>query len=393
MSAANTTSAQGAPHKRNVAISIAKGIAIILMVIGHAEAPEMVTNFIYTFHMPLFFIASGYFFSEAAAADPWRFCEKRFKGLYIPFLKWSIFFLLLHNVLFHFGILNEQYGNWTGGVTHPYTLHQVWQRLVLIVTSMSGYDEFIAGAFWFFRGLMVASILYLVFFRLLNTKLHISPSRAAFMIALGAVAFCAFHILSHTKLTYYPNGFWRETWGIFFFALGFLFKRYEAKIPSGAFLTAAYFILLCIAAKMHFSGMNNSGRLRDLWTLPITGSIGFLMVYQISRQIAMRGSWIRSLLTFIGDNTLYVFIFHIISFKVVSLMKIRWYDLDPAQIGCHMVIHYNNTDFFWVLYSIAGVALPLIGLQLCRRWKDSLKPHVAPLRSRIAAIIPRRSAT
>ena len=50
--------------KRDSVISITKGIAIILMVIGHAEAPELLTNFIYTFHMPLFFIAAGYFSTE-----------------------------------------------------------------------------------------------------------------------------------------------------------------------------------------------------------------------------------------------------------------------------------------------------------------------------------------
>ncbi len=91
---------------RNNVISISKGIAIILMVVGHAEAPELLTNFIYTFHMPLFFITAGYFFNTRYADDPWAFCTKRFKGLYVPFVKWSLLFLLLHNVFFHFGILN-----------------------------------------------------------------------------------------------------------------------------------------------------------------------------------------------------------------------------------------------------------------------------------------------
>ena len=101
---------------RNPVFSVCKAIGIILMVIGHAEAPELVCNFLYTFHMPLFFIAAGYFFSEKNLADPWTFCKKRFKGLYLPFVKWSLVYLLLHNVFHYFGILNETYGNWTGGV-------------------------------------------------------------------------------------------------------------------------------------------------------------------------------------------------------------------------------------------------------------------------------------
>ena len=362
---------------RNATISIMKGIAIILMVIGHAEAPWYVTNFIYTFHMPLFFIAAGYFFSSKYRSQPWTFISKRVKGLYFPFIKWAIIFLLLHNVWHHFGILNETYGNWTGGVTHPYTWQTFWHRLVSIFTTMSGYDEFMAGAFWFFRGLFVASILYLLIYKLIDSRTNLSAHNAAWLICIGAVAFTAFHIATGVKISI-PNGGWRETWGLFFFGIGVLYRHYEPKIREHWALFAAYFLLLCGAAWLHLSGMNNAGLYRDLWSLPLTGCLGWLMVHYAARRIDGCNGWVRNLLVFIGENTLYVFIFHIISFKAVSLMKIWWYDLDPLQIGCHMVIHYNNTDFFWVLYSIAGVALPLLGLQAVRalrgRWSAVRQP-------------------
>ena len=54
--------------------------------------------------------------------------------------------------------------------------------------------------------------------------------------------------------------------------------------------------------------------------------------------------------------------FHIISFKVVSLVKIAYSGLDPRQIGCHMVIHDHHGDAFWLLYTLVGVALPLLWL-------------------------------
>ena len=37
--------------KRDSSISICKGLAIILMVIGHAEAPGALSAFIYEFHI------------------------------------------------------------------------------------------------------------------------------------------------------------------------------------------------------------------------------------------------------------------------------------------------------------------------------------------------------
>ena len=78
----------------NTTLSICKAIAIILMCAGHTEGPGPMINFIYLFHMPLFFIAAGYFFDKKYLSDPWSFCVKRFKGLYVPFLKWSLFFLI-----------------------------------------------------------------------------------------------------------------------------------------------------------------------------------------------------------------------------------------------------------------------------------------------------------
>jgi fucose 4-O-acetylase-like acetyltransferase len=96
---------------RNTVISISKGIAIILMVIAHAEAPAWLCKFIFEFHMPLFFITAGYFFSLKYLNDEATFVKKRIKGLYVPFVKWSVVFLALHNLMFEIGILNETYGN------------------------------------------------------------------------------------------------------------------------------------------------------------------------------------------------------------------------------------------------------------------------------------------
>ncbi|MCM1152823.1 MAG: acyltransferase family protein [Muribaculum sp.] len=357
-----------------------KGIGIILMVIGHAEAPWYITNFIYTFHMPLFFIAAGYFFSRRYLSDPWTFISKRVKGLYVPFLKWSLVFLLLHNVWHRFGILNETYGNWTGGVTHPYSLHDMAQRAVQIFTSMSGYDEFMAGAFWFFRGLMLASIIFMLLYKLIDSRTRLNDSCSVALICIGAVAFTAFHIFSSVKISAIPNGGWRETWGVFFFGIGVLYRKYEPRIKEHWGLFALYFLLLCGTAWLHLSGMNNGGSYRDLWSLPLTGIIGWLFVHYAAKKIDGKDSRLRRLMIFIGENTLYVFIFHIISYKLVSLMKIQWYDLDFEQIGCHMVIHYNNTDFFWVLYSIAGVAVPLVGLYFWRKIKGYIPPGTRLLR-------------
>jgi hypothetical protein len=84
------------------------------------------------------------------------------------------------------------------------------------------------------------------------------------------------------------------------------------------------------------------------------------MTYNIAHYLNRKEGVVKRFLVFCGDNTLPVFIFHIISYKVVSLIKIWYYDMDFAQIGCHMVIHdHAKEDWFWILYAIVGLGIPL----------------------------------
>lgn len=348
-----------------------KGTAIILMVMGHAEVPDLLSNFIYVFHMPLFFIAAGYFFGPKHLADPWNFCRRRFDGLYLPFLKWTVIFLILHNLWFEIGLLNEQYGNWQGGVTHPYSPETFFRRVMLAVTSMSGYDEFMTGAFWFFRGLLVASILFLVLARLLQRRRETSLVRCAVIICCATLIFNACRFALGFKISVIPNGGLREIWGLFFFGLGVIYRAYEPRIGNRWWLTLLCFGILCTGAMLHTCGMNNNGKMQDLLTLPLTGCAGWIVTRHAATLIDVVGGRIRDLLLFIGNNTLYVFIFHIISFKLINPLKILWYDLEWGQMGCHMVIHHNNhDDLFWILYTIAGVGVPLLVLSLYRRMRN-----------------------
>lgn len=72
--------------KRILWIDYAKSICIYLVLLGHAHASQPVTDFIYTFHMPLFFFLSGCLFSFEKHPNFKEFAIKRFKGLMIPYL-------------------------------------------------------------------------------------------------------------------------------------------------------------------------------------------------------------------------------------------------------------------------------------------------------------------
>ena len=359
--------------KRDTVISICKGIAIILMVIGHADCPRDISVFLYEFHMPLFFMAAGYFFSLRYLNDEATFIKKRLRGLYVPFLKWSVFFLIIHNWMFSLGILNERYGNWTGGVTHPYTWHQAQQRLWNMVSAMGGYDEFLCGAFWFFRGLFVASILYLIIYKVLFSCL---PSRVKsfipYLICILMLLLCGWKTYEGLRVINLVQGGYRDMMGCFFFGCGFIFRQFvetyhkaTARLYVSLPMTIVCAIVVFLFSKYLTANMNWRSTYTQFLSLPLPALLGFLMTYNISRWIDGSKGWVKRFLVYTGDHTLYIFIFHIVAYKTVSLLKIWYYGLDPRQIGCHMVIHdYSQQDYFWILYTIAGVGIPLFGTWL-----------------------------
>ena len=358
--------------KRNTVISISKALAIFLMVIGHADCPSGLSAFLYEFHMPLFFMAAGYFFSLHYLNDEATFIKKRLRGLYLPFLKWSVFFLLIHNWMFDLGILNEQYGNWTGGVTHPYTWHQAEQRLWNMVSAMGGYDEFLCGAFWFFRALLVASIFYLVLFKLgvklwrMLTKREPAEKALRLWIPVGvcvvALLLAAWKTSENLKVITLVQGGYRDIMGIFFFGIGFLCRQWQHKYQPTWWNTLLFFAIVWGFSVYATANMNWRSTFEQFISLPIPAICGTLMIYNVSSWLDNCEGWLKRLLVYIGNHTLSIFVFHIISFKVVSVLKIIYYDLDWAQIGCHMVIHeHAHDDYFWLLYAFAGVMIPALG--------------------------------
>ena len=371
---------------RNTTISIAKGIAIILMVIAHAEAPGWLCKFIFEFHMPLFFITAGYFFSLKYLNDEATFIKKRVKGLYWPFVKWAVFFLIIHNWMFDLGILNETFGNDAGGVTHPYSWHQIQQNLWTIVTAMAGYDQFLCGAFWFFRGLFVASILYLIIYKVV---LKVLPTRAApsvpYIICLLLLLLCGWKTYEGLRVINLVQGGYRDMMGCFFFGCGFIFRQFvdayhkaTDRLYVSLPMTLVCAVVVFLFSKYLTANMNWRSTFTQFLSLPVPALLGFLMTYNISRWIDGSKGWVMRFLVYTGDHTLYIFIFHIVAYKTVSLLKIWYYGLDPRQIGCHMVIHdYSQQDYFWILYTVAGVGIPLLGTWLNEEIRSRIRGYRA----------------
>lgn len=85
--------------KRDAEFDIAKGILILCVVIGHGGS-DSIADFMYRFHMPLFFILSGYFMQKHSNVS--EYAKSQFKKLMIPYFVYMvvdfIFFDHLHDL-------------------------------------------------------------------------------------------------------------------------------------------------------------------------------------------------------------------------------------------------------------------------------------------------------
>lgn len=79
-------------NAREAWLDLLKGIGILFVVIGHIAVNE-IREFIYLFHMPLFFLVSGYLYKPISV----KLCiNKKFNQLIIPYFSFLIFLSIPH---------------------------------------------------------------------------------------------------------------------------------------------------------------------------------------------------------------------------------------------------------------------------------------------------------
>ncbi|MBR1889229.1 MAG: acyltransferase family protein [Alloprevotella sp.] len=376
---------------RDRAFSICKALAIVCVVISHSGAPSFLTHFVFQFHVPVFFLCAGYFFKEKYASNWADFVGKKFNRLYLPFLRWSLFFLIVHNLWFYTGFLNTTYGNAEGGVLAYYSWHIFSQRVWCIIFNMSGYDEFFAGSFWFFRALFIASLLFLLCYKLFeriskSLRLSESPIGIGLAIAVTFLLLGLWQSVEHLTMTGVAQGGFREVQAVLLMALGFVFSKYELaeqQVHRYVFklnfpVAAVCLLYLLVSAWYYPTSMGFRANLLQWICLPVAGVAGFFMLLWLSRLIDNKGwGWLADSLAYIGDRTLYIFAFHLLAFRVVSVLKVWILGLPWKMVGCHTVVHVGEgTDLFFILYIIAGVGLPLLWLAGYRKLVDKYDLHI-----------------
>ena len=195
--------------KRVEWIDITKGIAIFLMVIGHSSLPIAGNKFIWSFHMPLFYIVSGMLLNKERYSKFEEFIKRCIFSLLIPYIFFTIIVTII-NSIFDVGV--------------------IW----------SPKDGWGAYALWFVEVLFVSEIIIYLLIKSIHSK---------YLFALILVIMLTCGWLFQLYEISFPFKMHVVLWASFFYGLGYLFQNLLKKISVKYYVSFGMLLLAFIVCQ------------------------------------------------------------------------------------------------------------------------------------------------
>ncbi|MBP3843506.1 MAG: acyltransferase family protein [Prevotella sp.] len=345
-------------------ITIAKALAMIFVVVWHSRGFYDVGIFVMFFAVPLFFFTSGFFYKIPQDNEGLKqYLIKRVKGLYSPYLKWGLFFLLLHNVFFYLHLYDSQYG-YEGNTSHIYSLRDFGACLVDLVFKMTTHEQML-GAFWFIRVLFIAAVFISVLTYLVN---KVVPVNKWLLLAfLSILTFAASYLklsiplIGKVDLVFFAS---------VFFLSGWIYRDYESKALGRWYVAVALLGLTCC-------GLIHYRQVIAIQTCPFADIIPYFILamcgifFTLSLSLLIEKTKARNVFYLVGNETLIILALHFLCFKLVSLIKIWHYGYPIRQLAEFPVIETSNS-MYWIFYTLVGVSIPVCLQQVRKRLSASI---------------------
>ena len=265
--------------KKIIEFEILKALLIVLVVIGHAIPDETpLHHIIYWFHMPTFFMISGFFSSKPK--DMKATITKKATRLILPYLSWSV---LLYILFIPENPIKNIARVLFGGVNN---------------TTIYSYP------FWFVNALFISSIVFSYMLSIGN--------RYVKCLLLGA--FFALYCFVHTDVFPLPFSVpWAMDVAIGvlpYILIGYYFKDYKYKIIHWVFCVAPILFMVWQAHSgyiysMNMKAMNYNNFLLDLLVPCSFAFLCLLLSYAIAK-IKYAGA----LMAKVGDASMTIMFTH-----------------------------------------------------------------------------------
>jgi fucose 4-O-acetylase-like acetyltransferase len=347
--------------KRKDYIDIARGIAIILVVMSHCDNFKLwsIGKFVNLFFMPLFFWISGFFFKMEAQNFGELVCviKKKCAPIYLYYLKFELFYLILRNFFINNGLYNQSVLDKNNDLVVVNSV-KIALLNVLKIVLLAGREPF-CGAFWFLVSLIFIIIMY-------STIIFISKK-----IIIHSEVFVNFSVL----LLFVIGCIMRYTVSIprispaitmiLFYHCGRLSNKHGIKFNSKKLFI---FSILSLNILYFLGSVSiNSNYFSNPVFLLTSSFLGIYMVIFISKKIESKLNYMKRMLAYIGRHTLPIVAMHFISFKVIMLVQYYFGNITYNQLG--NLTGANNNNILYLFYVLSGITVPLAIEYLCNLFK------------------------
>ncbi|MFC6998652.1 acyltransferase family protein [Rufibacter roseus] len=287
-------------NERFLWVDYAKAIGIFLVVLAHTPLWTPAQNFIYVFHMPLFFFISGYLFSHRKHVTYLAFIKRRTKQLLVPYLFFSAITFLFW--LF----VGRKFGDDAGASV-------LWYKPLLGILYGIGRPPWLVHCIplWFILCLFVVENIYYLIFKNTDKKFLL-------LVLFGA--------LGYIDYQYNPvRMFWSVNTALValvFYAAGNIYK--EKVKEFSAFKSAPLAGCLVVGALLVYAFSLINGRVNmhvhyynNYAYFMIGGFIGIGMCIAVSVLLG-RLRIADGVAEFISRNTIIILGFHLMAISLVK---------------------------------------------------------------------------
>lgn len=328
---------------RDEKITISKAIAIMLMVICHAGLPNRYSHFVSMFHMPLFFFVSGYCFKDKYLIETKQFLKNKIRGIYVPFVKWSLIFLVLHNVFFSLNVYGEMYD-----------VKSFMKNAIYIIFSMNETEQLLGG-YWFLKELFLGSILALGCFKYLKSNFCWAATLLLIAVIVSSWIKMDIPFVHIASRTFFAG---------FFIVMGREYKKLNYDTDQWL-ITILCFIIVMVGSIYCGTSMLSYSTIQVV-PYSICALMGTIMILNLSHRITFHKNILTNFLLIVGNHTLEVLTWHFLTFKLVSLFIICKNGLSLENLSSFPIINEYGVKY-WIVYSLIGIAIPISGVYIRQR--------------------------
>ncbi len=347
--------------KRNETVDIIKGLGIFFVVLAHSGFP--LSQLVYLFHMPIFFMASGYCYdlrNSQSAQALGSYAGRKLKSLYVPYALFNGIFILLYNLLIDLNIYTN-HPDFSGAVEK-----RIWWQSVSRLSRALHFDpaatEQLCGADWFVVVLFYITLIFAgVCFCIRWIKQPVIRNAIFGVFAFGCLWLGNF---LRTR-NYFLDGYWSVAiTGMSLYILGFLLARLPEWVDT---LTKKLRWVLAVLGAGFFyfaTGFGSISLNENHFTSPafllICSVVGWYWLKSLA-DILQPVKWLKSFWVLLSKSSLFILFLHFLGFKAVTAIQLAVYR-EEAYLLASFPVHHKE-GLWWIAYTVAGVAFP-VGVKL-----------------------------